>query len=343
MTKNKKRSPFVKLLVIAAIFGVIGASIQYLPRLAYQAFGDMWLTEEPGGLAPQQLADVRKALGNTQCRIVWSSSRSGNHELYLLKLPQGNLYRLTNNDYVDYFPRFSPDGGSLVFARSQKNWVSERNYDLWDVWVLDLLTGAEKLVAKNGNFPLWVDSDRVSFMRGSTVVLLTLSSGAEKVVFNGEKPPVKGRVETPMVSPINENLLVLTARGKRRGCLLFDLSKPEAFTDFGSGCEIIFTPDGKDVVWMENGGNGGNQVMTSPVNKVKRSVFMDLPGDFSHEYFPRLSQDGKWLVWAASAGGHEHDIADYELFLWQVGKPFDKAVRITYSKANDRWPDIFVE
>ena len=24
---------------------------------------------------------------------------------------------------------------------------------------------------------------------------------------------------------------------------------------------------------------------------------MDLPPDFSHEYFPKISNDGKWLVW----------------------------------------------
>lgn len=343
MTDKKKFSSFTKLVIIAAIFGVIAAAMQYLPRLVYSSFGDMWLTEEPGGMDPAQLAAVKKALGDASCRVVWSSSRSGNHELYLLKLPEGNLYRLTNNEYVDYFPRFSPDGGKLVFARSQQHWVSERNYDHWDVWVLDLLSGEEHLAAKNGNFPLWVDADRISFMRGSTIVIKDMDSGKEKVLYDGANAPVKGRIETPMLSPIDENLLVLTARGSRRGCLLLDIRKPAEFTDFGSGCEIIFTPDGKGVVWMENGGNGGNQVMTSPVDEVKRRVFMDLPGEFSHEYFPRLSADGKWLVWAASAGGHEHDIADYELFLWRVGQPYDQAVRITYSKANDRWPDIFVE
>jgi hypothetical protein len=70
---------------------------------------------------------------------------------------------------------------------------------------------------------------------------------------------------------------------------------------------------------------------------------MDLPGNFSHEYFPRLSRDSRWLVWGASAGDHEHDMADYEIFLWQVGRPFTEAIRLTYNTANDRWPDIFIE
>ena len=70
---------------------------------------------------------------------------------------------------------------------------------------------------------------------------------------------------------------------------------------------------------------------------------MDLPQDFSHEYFPKLSNDGKWLVWGASQGDHEHDLADYEIFLWKLGRPWEEAVRITYNPANDRWPDIYVD
>lgn len=69
---------------------------------------------------------------------------------------------------------------------------------------------------------------------------------------------------------------------------------------------------------------------------------MDLPGRRSHEYFPELSSDGKWLVWAATQRGHDHDTADYEIYLWQVGSPADKAVRLTHNSGNDRWPDLFL-
>jgi hypothetical protein len=67
---------------------------------------------------------------------------------------------------------------------------------------------------------------------------------------------------------------------------------------------------------------------------------MDLPGRRSHEYFPQLSSDGKWMVWAATAKGHDHDIADYEIYIWEVGTPADRAARLTFHSANDRWPDI---
>jgi hypothetical protein len=97
------------------------------------------------------------------------------------------------------------------------------------------------------------------------------------------------------------------------------------------------------VLWIEGSGRGGTQILTSSPSRVDKKTFMDLPGDYSHEYFPRLSRDGNWLVWGASAGDHEHDIADYEIFLWNIHRPPSEAVRLTYSKANDRWPDIFIE
>ena len=80
-----------------------------------------------GGLDERQKQEVRKGTGGLRAKVVWSSSRSGNHELYLLTLPDLELYRLTHNDRVEFYSRFSPDGKRIVFARSQRLWVSERD------------------------------------------------------------------------------------------------------------------------------------------------------------------------------------------------------------------------
>jgi hypothetical protein len=47
-------------------------------------------------------------------------------------------------------------------------------------------------------------------------------------------------------------------------------------------------------------------------------------------------------VWGITQRGHDHDTADYEIYLWEVGTPTEKGVRLTYNSANDRWPDIFI-
>ena len=73
-----------------------------------------------------------------------------------------------------------------------------------------------------------------------------------------------------------------------------------------------------------------------------RAMWFDQPGPWSHEYFPRLSADGRWMVFGAAAEGHEHDTADYEIFLWEVGADPATATRLTWHTGNDCWPDLFV-
>jgi len=48
------------------------------------------------------------------------------------------------------------------------------------------------------------------------------------------------------------------------------------------------------------------------------------------------------MVLGASAEGHEHDRADYEIFLWRVDTPPETAVRLTFHTGNDNWPDLFL-
>lgn len=317
----------------------------YGPRLVYSRFGNLALEKVETGLSPEQTAAIGQGLaglGGLRGRVVWSSSRSGSHELYLLHLPDLRLERLTRNDRVDYFARFSPDGRRIVFARSTETWVSERDYDRWDAYVLDLTTGQERLVARHANFPQWVDADRVSFMRGSQVVVHELASGSERVVYDGERSAVGGRIETPELCPANPNLLALTARGKLQGVLVADLATGgQVF--YGDGCEITWYPGCQRVLWVDNQGRGGTRMLDSPYPAKEPAPHMDLPGSHSHEYFPKISRDGGWMVWGASAGGHEHDIADYEIFLWRLDQPAAKAVRLTYNPANDRWPDIYLD
>jgi hypothetical protein len=130
-------------------------------------------------------------------------------------------------------------------------------------------------------------------------------------------------------------------RGSKRETGIWDLKK-KTWTRTGEGCQINWTPAGDEIYWVHPTGNGGSRVLHLPVANGKPSksdadldaiTLIDLPGRRSHEYFPQLSADGKWLVWAATQRGHDHDIADYEIYLWEVGTPADSAVRLTYHSA----------
>jgi hypothetical protein len=105
----------------------------------------------------------------------------------------------------------------------------------------------------------------------------------------------------------------------------------------------------------EGQGNGGTEVLSLHIDESGKSLdkisglsipksmrLMDLPGRRSHEYFPKIDQSGTWMIWCATQVGHEHDIYDYEIYLWNVSAHRDEAVRLTFHSGNDRWPDIFI-
>ena len=220
--------------------------------------------------------------------------------------------------------------------------MSERDWKRWDVYQLNLARGGEGLVAHNGDYPLWVGPDEVSFLRGNQVVLKRLSNGKERVIFDSGPPPMESTIGTPALSPLNRDLLAVAARGRHDGVFVVNLATKQLIK-YGPGCELGWFPDGKRLYWVEPHGRGHTRVMASPLKPVKPRVFMDKPGAYSHEYFVRFSQDGRWMVWCGAAQGHEHDQADYEVFLWDTTQPPEKAVRLTFNQGNDRWPDIFVE
>ena len=317
-------------------------SVHFGPRYVYRFFGYLWLEKYESRLTKQQIEVIQKSIQGLKAKIVWSSSRTGNHEIFLLTLPDLKMYQITHNKQVDFFPRFSPDGEKLVFCHSQRPWVSERELDPWDVYLFSLAGNRESLLIRDANWPQWISNVRISFVRKNKIMVKDLETGKEEIILDGTQDPVSAEIGTPEFSPQDQNWVAFSPRGKMDGVFVLDRVK-NRFFKFGQGCEITWLPPGREVIWVETGGNGGTQILKSPITPIQPTLFMDLPGKYSHEYFPRLSVDGKWLVWAASAEGHEHDIADYEIFIWKVGTPFNQAIRLTYNAANDRWPDIFLQ
>ena len=67
-----------------------------------------------------------------------------------------------------------------------------------------------------------------------------------------------------------------------------------------------------------------------------------MPGYWTHEFFPRVSNDGALLAFGAAREGHELDSADYEIFMWRIGDAPDRVARVSFHTGNDQWPDVFV-
>ena len=285
--------------------------------------------------------------------IVWSTSRVGNHDLWLMKTDGSDKRALTRNDKVDWFPRFSPDGQTVLFCRSKKGYVFERDANMhhkWDTWTIGVDGKGEKLVAEDACWGTWLAPDRIMVNRDTRVYAVPLGGGEDELLADSRAIESLGgaALQQPQMSP-DGKYLAITLRGARRETGILDLAA-KTWTKTGEGCQINWHPAGDRIYWDNPSGNGGSEIFSIEVRDgrpareydYEQMRLIDIPGRRSHEYFPQMSAGGNWLVWAATRRGHDHDVADYEIYIWEIGAPAEEATRLTFHSGNDRWPDIFI-
>jgi dipeptidyl aminopeptidase/acylaminoacyl peptidase len=320
--------------------------------------------EAPVGTSVQPSPKEKKALDSfknkLQGKVVWSSSRANSkHDIWLMNADGTGITQLTKSNNVDWYPRISPDGSKVLFVRSKSGWVPESDaeqHDKWDLWIINIDGTNEKKAAEDACWGTWRPSgDSIVFARGPLVVVKSLVDDGEKNIFDSEQSIKKGTYsQQPQLSPSGKKIAI-TIRGSKRETGIWNLDQ-KIWYSTGKGCQIDWYPDETRVIRMNEGqGNGGTEVLSirvdqngRPIDKIsdlrlsKEIRLMDLPGRRSHEYFPKLDNSGKWLVWCATQYGHEHDLYDYELFIWNISQNKEKDwVRLTFHTGNDRWPDIF--
>jgi hypothetical protein len=321
--------------------------------------------EAPVGSPVTPSKDEQKALdalkGAIKGKIVWSTSRAhSKNDIWIMNADGSDQKALTNSpDNVDWFPKISPDGAKVLFVRSKSGFVPENDaemYTKWKVMTINIDGTDEKMVADTAVWATWrPTSDSVVFARGPKVIVKSLATSEEKEIFDADKSLKKGtNSQQPEMSP-NGKFIGITLRGTKRDAIIWNREKNEGYSLSG-GCEVTWFPDNKKVIRMNEGqGNGSTEVLIfdidengkpvavpSGVSIDKKFRFMDLPGRRSHEYFPAISPDGQWLIWCATQYGHEHDMANYQVYLWKIGTEAKTATRITFHSGNDRWPDIFI-
>ena len=331
-------------IVVGAVRGP-AAVFSWIPGAA--RFYTRWVPPEPlprlEGVSEEERSAFRQLGTEVTGYVVWSSNREGNHELYLVDLITGAERRLTEHPHVDFFSRFSPDGTRISFLRSRREWVSFREDESWDLYVMDVDGSNERRLAPQAYHPTWdPDGSGLVFVRQNQIIKYELATDTETVLHDGANPPTSGRVEEPEL--LQDGLVSITLRDVPDETVgVLDLTagtyKPLSSS---RACQITWVPSRRHLVWIFGEGRGGTQVMHASLEDAREEVLIDLPHEYSHEYFPRVTANGEWLIWGASAGGHEHDRADYELFVWKLDRPQSTALRLTFSKANDQWPDLFL-
>ena len=349
---SRARRMFVLLVALgAAAFILLFAAFQY--RTAKKRGR---LTPPPVGAAIAPSADeaatsaaALRAFGG---KIVWSSNREGSHDIWILDGPGKEPRRLTHSAFTDTYPRFSPDGRLVSFSRSTEPWVSQRNFDKWDTWVIDLETGRERLVATNAYQACWSSTNELTFVRagGLRLVCAPTNGGTEQILLESGIPPLdEGVLVTlPDGRLFGDPSLALTLRGRKKATVHVRLADgikvhTSQIMTIAGGCQMVWRnvkPFDWSFAWIDHPGRMKNAIYTMDEHTKKPVILFDAPEPWSHEYFPRFADGGRWLVYGASQGGHEQDSEDYEIFLWDSANTNTPPARLTFHTGNDCWPDI---
>ena len=283
---------------------------------------------------------------------VFSSNRDGNHDIFKLNFSDFELSKLTTHPHTETYPRISPDGRRVVFSRAHQPWVSQRNSVAWDIYLLDLISGEERKIGENGTASHWIDANHISYLQNATtVVKVAVDTGESSVLYQtglNNRMPAGAHIQNPKVNPLSGEV-VFTGRqnqiGINSGHWGTAITMGAEHKGLYNGCEIGWTSDGTGLYQVTSGGRDNDlRIIKIDPQSFAETTLIDLEGEFSHEYWPKDSSSGEYMVFGASRSPqeHEHDTEDYEIFLWKVGSDPGKATRLTFHTGNDNWPDVYV-
>ena len=172
-------------------------------------------------------------------RIAFDSDREGERAVYVADANGADVRRVTRGGFAAV-PSWSPDGESLAYVRAEP--AKPR---VWNLWVTDLATGAERRLTNHSYGQPWggswfPDGRRIAYSHEDRLVILDLESGRQRVY----ESPRKGRLlRTPAVSPDGRRVIFQV---RRDGAWLLELKD-------GSMRKVLSDPTAEEYTWSPDG------------------------------------------------------------------------------------------
>ena len=126
--------------------------------------------------------EAQPALSPDGRSVAFVSNRDGQWDIYVGLVAGGTLVRITNDPNVEMRPRWSPDGGRLLYARLN-------DAGIYDLWVVPALGGTPRRLVLDATYPTWSPDGRsIAYCAGSVIWICDASGANPRAITRAELP-----------------------------------------------------------------------------------------------------------------------------------------------------------
>jgi Tol biopolymer transport system component len=269
-------------------------------------------------------------------QIVFQSDMDGDREIYLMT--HDGVKQLTDNDWEDEFPKWSPDGKKIAYSANPKG-----NYDIFvmnaDGSNITPVTTSPKAEVEHAWFSdgkkiAFTIEERKGLRKKFTLWMIDLETERRSRILE----EFKGSSALPNFSP-TAPLIAFTGK-KTMGwdVYVFERRQKEltSLTEGGKACRPHFSRDGARIAYVSGKADGNGDIwLMNPDGTGKIRL---TERDETADYFPSWSPDEEYIVFSSSLE-HRVDRGNWSLFLVHVKTK--KIIPLLDSPGRDVFPDWF--
>ncbi len=231
-------------------------------------------------------------------KIVFQSDIDGDNEIYLLT--KFLLRKLTDNNWDDEYPRWSPDGTRIAYTANPQGH--------FDIFLMNEDgSGITRLTDSpvDETEPAWVPHRaEIVFTRetrkglGKHYSLWKLNLETAEV--GRLLPELEISHGLAQFSPAAPMMLFTGKRMFGWDVFVHDFQRDESksLTKGGGSCRAYFSPDGQIIAYVTSTADGKGDIWTMKPDGTEKTRLTER--DETYDYFPSWSPDGKYIVFCSS-------------------------------------------